>query len=661
MSATSKERFPMRNLSRVRAALGVCGVLWAAGLIGCDGGTTVYYDVAWSVSGSGTVNGYGSKTVICPANKTYKLTALAKTGWHFVEWQGDITGTDNPMTVTVAADITVKAVFEEDGGGGGTVPTVADLTVTTTENISTKFDLVSSISGSTFSFPILPDHGILQLVSGTQHQYAPNTNFVGGDSFTYCATSNSETSDQGKVNVIVAPTGTIGWARTFGSRTGTVVRGVAVNNTGDVYLAGSFSGTVDFDPGPNSAIKTAGGSSTDIFVAKLKNNGDFAWVKTFGGLGDDAATCVAVSTLGKIAVGGFFSQSVTFGSTTRTAQAATDGFVLEFEYDGTLAWANVLPGTSDEQVNGVAFDASGNFYAVGQFSGLITLQTGKTLSTAGGLDAFIVKYFPDGQSVLWSYIFGSSGNDAATAVAVDPFNKVLVTGYYCGTVDFDLMPSTVESKTSTGGVLADAFVMKLAFDASLDWAASIGGTGEDAATCVATDNNSTILVGGIFSGIADFNPQAATNNLSSSGGRDGFLVSLSSMGGYNWAKAIGGVGEDAVLGVVADSSTNVYVAGYIAQAVVFSGSKTVTVSGGIDAFVAKYLSSGSFNWVNVFGGVGDDAARGVAFYNVYHLIAAGDYENSVNFRPGTAETQSTTAFGANNAFVEVMQTSDGDW
>ena len=76
--------------------------------------------------------------------------------------------------------------------------------------------------------------------------------------------------------------GDFGWASTF--ETGNVnienvVRSTVVDNSGNVYQVGSFTGTVDFDPGAGTTNLTAVGGQ-DAFVEKLDSTGKLLWVKT---------------------------------------------------------------------------------------------------------------------------------------------------------------------------------------------------------------------------------------------------------------------------------------------------------------------------------------------------------------------------------------------
>ena len=55
----------------------------------------------------GAATDYNSGTIL-------ELTANGQTGWNFVEWQGDLTGSDNPKQITIDKAKTVKAVFQEE-------------------------------------------------------------------------------------------------------------------------------------------------------------------------------------------------------------------------------------------------------------------------------------------------------------------------------------------------------------------------------------------------------------------------------------------------------------------------------------------------------------------------------------------------------------------
>jgi hypothetical protein len=74
--------------------------------------------------------------------------------------------------------------------------------------------------------------------------------------------------------------GSIVWERRLGGVAG--YYGVAVGPDGNIIAVGSFQGTVDFDPGPNTHHVTASGSY-NAFILKLNEAGEFLWVKLFSG------------------------------------------------------------------------------------------------------------------------------------------------------------------------------------------------------------------------------------------------------------------------------------------------------------------------------------------------------------------------------------------
>ncbi len=87
---------------------------------------------------------------------------------------------------------------------------------------------------------------------------------------------------------------------------------LVVDGSGDVYVAGTFSQTADFNPGPAVQNLSAAGGSDDAFILKLDVYGDLIWAKRFGSTGQDRALSIATDPNGNIYTAGRFSGTVDF-------------------------------------------------------------------------------------------------------------------------------------------------------------------------------------------------------------------------------------------------------------------------------------------------------------------------------------------------------------
>src|SRR5688500_2535630 len=85
----------------------------------------------------------------------------------------------------------------------------------------------------------------------------------------------------------------------------------AVDNTGNVYTTGSFTGTADFDPGTGTNNLTTFGSD-DIFVSNLNSSGEFVWARQLGGTNSDKGISITVDNIGNVYTTGRFAETTDF-------------------------------------------------------------------------------------------------------------------------------------------------------------------------------------------------------------------------------------------------------------------------------------------------------------------------------------------------------------
>ena len=210
------------------------------------------------------------------------------------------------------------------------------------------------------------------------------------------------------------------WAIEAGSRLNDAGTAIAVDESGNCYVTGSFAGVADFS-GTN--LTSFGG--TDIYVAKYSAVGALQWVRQAGGVVDDVGRAVAVDSSGNCYVVGDFGWSsggtANFGNTNVVSAGGTDVFVAKYNPNGDVEWARTYGGGGFDRGNGIAADLQGKVWITGQ-------------SGDGNGLAFVVKYSSAG-IVQWAQR-GGGDYAAGVAIATDKSGNSFVTGRFSVTGSF---------------------------------------------------------------------------------------------------------------------------------------------------------------------------------------------------------------------------------
>jgi hypothetical protein len=423
---------------------------------------------------------------------------------------------------------------------------------------------------------------------------------------------------------------------------------------GNLYLAGQFSGQTLFNSGQGQTSLTATGSQ-DVFLAKYDSAGNLAWSESLPGSGTSKATAgaIVVDPAGNLVVTGSFTGSVDFdpgaGKTTLTSKGSSDIFTAEYSPTGALLWARQAGGSSSDAGVGLAVDASGNVYTTGRFTDQGYFDPGSrsvTISGAGGSDAFVWKLTASG-SYVWARDVGGTGSDVGNALALDSVGNVYVAGSFKSTVDFD--PGSGTQQITTNGN-ADAFVLKLDSAGAFQWVKTFGGAHDDMATAVAVDAAGNIYAAGTFKSSITIQPGQAASTLTSAGDTDVFLTKFDPSGGFLWARRFGGTGTEQTTGLALDGSGDAYVTGSFQQTARFGGgSITVTSRGSNDAFVFKVDPSGALAWMQGAGGSNSDRAAGITLDGAGNPQVAGSFSGTSQF--GVPSFLSLTSSGPRSDFL----------
>jgi hypothetical protein len=216
---------------------------------------------------------------------------------------------------------------------------------------------------------------------------------------------------------------------------------VNVDALGNVYVTGSFSGTVDFDPGPGTASLTAA-AGTDAFVAKYDGAGNYIWAVSFTESGNSTGKALGVDANANVYVTGNFSGAVSFtNGTSYTSLGRNDVFICKLNAAGGLEWGQRIGGNSLDNASGIVADATGNVFALGMFeNGTIDLDPGPDSANylTGTSQVYLVKLNGNG-GLIWAI---RSSAQSAFDLKMDAAGNLYLAGHIAGVTDFDPGPGT---------------------------------------------------------------------------------------------------------------------------------------------------------------------------------------------------------------------------
>jgi len=425
--------------------------LWArnAGGISADYGRSIAVDG----SGNSYVTGYFAGTAIFGSTSltssggedSYIAKLDANANFLWAKQAGGTSG-DNGLSIAVdgSGNSYVTGYFQDTATFGSTSLTSSG----GFEIFITKLDSNGNFLWAIKAGGTGNDYSRSIAVDGSGNSYVTGY-FM--DTATFGSTSLTSSSLYDLYITKLGTNGNFLWAKKAGGTGFDAGNGIGVDNSGNVYVAGSFDGTATFG---STSLSSYG--SSDLYVTKLDTNGNFLWAKKAGGAGSDSGYGIAVDGSGKSSVTGYYTGTATFGGLPLTGSGGIEMFVTRLDANGYFLWAKGSVSTNSVIGNGIAVDGAGNSFATGYFSG--TAAYGSTsLTSSGNYETFITKLDAYG-NFLGANQAGGAGEDSGYGIAVDGGGSSYVTGYFQGTATFDGI-----SILSSGS--NDLFVSKSGWDA----------------------------------------------------------------------------------------------------------------------------------------------------------------------------------------------------
>ncbi len=483
---------------------------------------------------------------------------------------------------------------------------------------------------------------------------------------------------------------------------------IVTDGDGTVYVAGTFSGTVDFDPAPpvrflddgghpridpNVANLTSSDPGGNIFVASYSSDGTYLWARavqttfTFDSSVPVLGLVLTLDGAGGVFLAGEFEGKAIFAVTEsgspivlNNADATTgsehrDIFLAHYDRFGVVGWAGAIAGPGDSEfVQAIAYDSTtGDVAIAGTFKNTIDLEfgSGVTSETAvhatGNGNGFIVEYSNSG---VLNGVRQLGDTDSAAFVfglAYDINGDIGATGYFNGTPDFNIGGSP--DRLNGTPFNADAFIAKFSGgDGTVIWHTEIYGPRDDGGRGITADPQGNFLVTGRFTGspliglMGDFQLTE-----SGAGNGDVFLLSIGSAGDLLNAITFGGAGRDVGDAVTVDANGHIYLIGHSDSSLDLDPSPGIALVGN-GFFLAEFTSTFAF-----VGGFSDTSLRGEIHGATVDpsglLFVTGSYTGKGDL----GGAKSSTAKGANffasqllpDTFVDAAHTrtfhdADGD-
>jgi hypothetical protein len=263
----------------------------------------------------------------------------------------------------------------------------------------------------------------------------------------------------------------------IGGSSGDVGFGIALDPSGNAYVAGSTLSNEATFPVTIGPDLTYNGGEGDVFVAKVNAAGNaLVYCGYIGGSGYDTSSGIAVDNSGNAYISGSASSTeatfpVTIGPDL-THNGGDDAFVAKVNAAGTaLVYCGYIGGVGapdpflgivDEFGYGIAVDSSGSAYVTGYtFSDQATfpVTVGPDLTYNGGQDAFVARVNSAGAMLVYCGYIGGSGDERCEAIAVDSSGNAYVTG---STISSEAtFPVIVGPDLTFNDGFYDAFVVKV--------------------------------------------------------------------------------------------------------------------------------------------------------------------------------------------------------
>jgi hypothetical protein len=461
---------------------------------------------------------------------------------------------------------------------------------------------------------------------------------------------------------------------------------VATSSTGNVYVTGTYNGTMNLYNSSNTFASNLALVNTTQCGFLMKYD-PFGFVQNTNRSGSNVAAASSSITVTAISISqsniyitgymsglsNFYTPDGVLGSAQLTT--TQDVFTAKYSKTGNVYWVSKMSSIGVDSGVGVATDPTGNVYVNGTYTGPLTIynSTGSAFSNilpqVGGSDAFLVKYNTNG-NVIWAAYQASTGTDGGSCIGTDPSGNVYTVGYYTGTMNI-YSSSNVSFSNTFAQINANqcVFLAKYSPNGQVLWGARSGtSTGASTMSRLFVESSGNVYVTG--SGINgsytlyNSNTSSAFQIGGSGASTNGYAFKYDPNGNAKWLMYVtNGGNNNSSQAITGDNLGNVYISGILtlAGASLYSttfDSSTISLAGSLySGYVLRMNSNGSI--LNVarisiggFTTITCDLA-GFVYIPMYATGAATFYDYNGN------STATFALIGGQDVYILKMRPTNG--
>jgi hypothetical protein len=420
------------------------------------------------------------------------------------------------------------------------------------------------------------------------------------------------------------------WVKQFNGAGDMVPAKRAIDNKDNSYIVGTFTGTISNGIASLTAVGT-----TDIFIAKYDQNGQFKWIRSAGGAAAaDVVNGVVVTSDGNgIYVTGFFTSKIKFSATdSLVSTGASDIYLARYDSSGNITlFKNIGKGASSQRATAMFIDnTNSNLVVAGFFVTSINFGT-NTLTTTRAAAMFMAKFDLNGNDLLVNKIDITNNTSRIFSIELG------TDGYYFG--GFYTDSAFFSTGTLVSPANQEAFFLKTDFSFNSIWNRKIGGNKSDFITSVTTDLAGNAYIGGYYlsaslsvDSTASLKSAFTCPNAGSPTNNNIFWAKYSSSGNLIWINYALNNGDAQLYRAVSRQNTFI-VAGYFTGQITVKGI-TLTSNGAKDFFGLVFDKDNNLIYAIGFGGSGNEVGETGLIDSKGNFIFAGDY-TSPSFSIGT--------------------------